>query len=48
MYKSSRKSGKKLVNFKNILHSDFKNNIDNLKNSVNMFAEGFDFYQDID
>ena len=42
--KIQERSGKKLVDFKKILHSDFENEILNLKNRVNIFANKFEFY----
>ena len=39
------KSGKKLVNFKKTLEQDFQDEIVNLKNRVNEFAEKFDFIE---
>ncbi len=37
-------SGKKLVDFKKVLHENFSNDIELLKNDVNEFASKFDFY----
>ena len=46
--KVQKKSGKKLVDFRNILHSEYQDDINNLKENVNKFADQFDFYDNID
>ena len=43
--KIQEKSGKKLINFKKSLDEDFKDEIENLKNRVNEFAEKFKFIE---
>ena len=39
-------SGKKLVDFKKVLHENYSNDIELLKNNVNEFASKFDFYDE--
>ena len=46
--KIQNKSGKKLVDFKNVLHSEYQDDINNLKENVNKFADQFDFYEEMD
>lgn len=43
--KIQEKSGKKLINFKKSMDEDFKDEIENLKNRVNEFAEEFEFIE---
>ena len=42
--KIQNKSGKKLVDYKEVLHNDFNHDINCLKDRVNKFSEKFEFY----
>ena len=43
--KVQEKSGKKLIDFKKSLEIDFREEINQLRNEVNIFAEKFEFYE---
>jgi glycine hydroxymethyltransferase len=45
--KVQEESGPKLVNFRNILHTKYQQNLDILKKEVNCFADGFKFYDNM-